>query len=122
MNPRLLFFEMILSVLLVVLVLCFLDPFMVLMPTGLVHGLLGALVILFVIFLGFVWKERPEDEREQLHTMIAGRIGYLVGVGVLVFGLVLETLTAHPDPWLVVALAGMVLGKLGGLMYSTWRR
>ncbi|HEX9608709.1 MAG TPA: hypothetical protein VGA06_00650 [Candidatus Paceibacterota bacterium] len=113
--------EIIISIIFAVLIALFLDPFMLWMPDSLMYMLVGALVIFFTLFAGFMWKERALDEREQLHKMIAGRIGYLIGVGVLVLGLVVQTFTTHPDPWLVVALGGMVIGKLLGLLYSRYR-
>jgi len=113
--------EISISIVLVLLVVLFLDPFMLWMPDTLIYMLVAALVVLFVVFAGFVWRERVLDEREQLHKMVAGRIGYLVGTGVLVLGVVVQTAVSHPDPWLVVALGAMVLGKLIGLLYSRSR-
>lgn len=113
--------EIIISIIFAALIVLFLDPLMFWMPDSLIYTLVAALVVFFALFAGFVWKERALDEREQLHKMIAGRIGYLIGVGILVFGLVIQTFTTHPDPWLVAALGGMVLGKLLSLLYSRSR-
>lgn len=114
-------YETTVSVILIVLIVLFLDPFMLWMPAEVVYMLVGALIVFFVLFAGLIWKERALDEREQLHKMIAGRVGYLIGTGVLVLGLIVQTFASHPDPWLVVALGAMVIGKLLGLLYSRSR-
>jgi hypothetical protein len=110
--------EIVISIVLGVLAILFLDPFMFWMPDQLVYLLVGALLVFFVLFAGFIWKEKVADEREQMHKMIAGRFGYLIGSGLLVLGLIVQTLVAHPDPWLVAALVGMVVGKLVSLFYA----
>lgn len=110
--------DYILSLLLIVLAVLFLDPFMYWMSDSLVYILAGVLLVLFAVFGIFVWREHAEDEREELHKMIAGRIGYLVGAGILVVGIVYQTITTQPDPWLVSALVGMVLGKVLGAAYG----
>jgi len=116
------FSEITFSVILIILAVLFLDPFMVFMPTGVVYMLVGGIAIVFALFAGLVWKERAEDERDELHRMIAGRAGYILGVGVLMAGIIWQTVVSHPDPWLVAALVGMILGKLLGLYYGKVRR
>ena len=110
--------ELTLSVVLVVLAVLFLDPFMLWMPGPVVYMLIGVTVAVFAVFAGLIWKETVRDERDEFHKMIAGRVGYLAGAGVLVLALVWQTLFAHPDPWVVAALVAVVLGKLCGLSYS----
>jgi len=110
--------EIIISIIFLAFVVFFLNPFMLWMPSTVIYMLVGGLIFVFVIFAGLVWREKGRDEREKLHKMIAGRIGYLVGVGVLVVGIAVQTITSHPDPWLVSALAAMVIAKLFGLLYG----
>lgn len=117
-----LFNEITLSAILVVLAILFLDPFMLWMPDSLVYMLIGGVIVVFAVFAGLTWRERARDERDELHKMLAGRVGYLLGSGVLIAGIVWQTITSHPDPWLVAALVGMVLGKLLGLYYGRTRR
>jgi uncharacterized membrane protein len=114
--------EVIVSVLFVALITALLDPFMILMPSPAIYVLIALLVAVFVFFAGFVWQEKARDERDELHRMIAGRIGYLLGTGALLTGVVIETFQGHVDPWLILALAAMVIGKLAGLMYTRLRR
>jgi len=113
--------EIIISFLFILLLVTFLDPFMVLMPSSGVYIAIALLVVLFVVFAGLAWREQPQDERDELHRMIAGRIGYLLGTGVLVLGVLIESLQGHVDSWLVFGLGAMVAGKLAGLMWSKLR-
>ncbi|HEY4502577.1 MAG TPA: hypothetical protein VJH21_01970 [Candidatus Paceibacterota bacterium] len=110
--------EVTLSILLIVLVLFFLDPFMLLMPDSLVYTLISFIFIVFMSFISLVWREDVYDERDSLHRMIAGRLGYLIGASVLIFAIIFQALFSHPSPWLIGALLGMIMGKLAGLYYS----
>ena len=114
-------YELVISAVLIVLIVLFLDPFMLLMPDSFVYVLMVAVILIFVLFSSFVWKEKAHDERDELHKMIAGRIGYLAGVGILIVGVIIETLTSQVDPWLIIALGVMVLAKLAGLIYGRVR-
>lgn len=99
-----------------------LNPFGFFMPDTLLYMMIAGVVVLFGLYAGFVWREGARDEREQLHRMIAGRIAYLAGTGVLVLGIAIQGLTQPDvDPWLVFALGAMVLGKLSGLIYGRLR-
>ncbi|PIT91236.1 hypothetical protein COU17_01250 [Candidatus Kaiserbacteria bacterium CG10_big_fil_rev_8_21_14_0_10_49_17] len=110
--------EISISVLFLLLIVLFLDPFMYLMSDSLVFMVLGALVVLFALFATFLWREKAHDEREAMHKMLAGRIGYLIGSGSLLIGFVVQVLSGgHVDPWLVFGLAGLVVGKLIALAY-----
>lgn len=116
------FNEITFSLVLIVLAILFLDPFMLWMSDALAYMLIAGVILVFAIFAGLIWRERPEDERDEYHRMLAGRVGYLFGAGVLVLGIVWQTLFSHPNPWLIAALVGMVLGKLIGLHYARTRR
>ncbi len=116
-----LFNEITISLIFVGLAILFLDPFMIVMPQTIIYFLLIVMTVLFTLFAGFIWKEHARDERDELHKMIAARMGYLLGAGVLVLGLISQSLFSHPDPWLIIALVAMVLGKLMGRHYSRLR-
>lgn len=114
--------EIVVAVVLILLILLFLNPLGLWMPDTLVYMLIAGVVVLFALFAGFVWKERARDEREQLHKMIAGRLAYLAGMGVLVLGVAVQGFTLpHVDPWLLFALSAMILGKIFGFFYSRSR-
>ncbi len=70
------------------------------------------LVLAFCFFAVFVWKERALDEREEQQRLMTGRIGFLAGAGLLVAGIIIQTLRHELDTWLVITLSGMVLAKL----------
>jgi peptidoglycan/LPS O-acetylase OafA/YrhL len=94
-------------------------PFKNWMPDMFTMLVLGMAIVLFAVFAVFVWRESAQDEREQLHKMVASRIGFLVGSSVLLLGIVVEMFGRHEvNTWLLLALAGMVGGKILGLMWS----
>ena len=97
------------------------NPFGFWMPSAMAMMLMAALVIAFALFAAFFWRERARDEREHLHRLLAGRIAFLVGAGILVLGIVVQTARHELDPWLAAALAGMILGKIAGLIYGRSR-
>ncbi|MEK7152107.1 MAG: hypothetical protein AAB773_01625 [Patescibacteria group bacterium] len=113
--------ETIVSVVFIILLFLFLNPFDFWMPGMLLYMMIGGLVVSFALFASFIWKEQAQDEREQLHKMIAGRVGYLAGVAVLVSGVVVESIMSHVDPWLIAVLGAMIIGKIAGHVYGRRR-
>lgn len=110
--------ELLISFALLVLLVLLLHPFGFFMP-GRMHMMMLLLVtIIFVIFAGFIWKEKARDERELLHRSIGSRFAFLSGMGILVIGVLMESIAKQLDPWLIVALCVMVIAKIIGLMYS----
>ena len=69
-------------------------------------------VVLLIIWAGFVLQEVTHDEREVLLKMKSGRVAYLSGLGVLTLALVVQGLSEMIDPWIAIALAVMVISKL----------
>ena len=109
--------EIIISVSLLVLLSLFFDPFGWMPPMS-VTWLALALIVAFVIYAGFIWHENIHDEREGLHRLMGGRGGFLVGTGLLVVGIILESAKHRLDPWLLVTLSAMVIAKIVGHVYS----
>lgn len=103
---------------LLVLLYVIFNPWNMFMPGYVVMGLLIAAVALYIIFAIFLWRENSGDERETFHRLFADRIAYLAGSALLLIGIVAGELTHALDPWLVFALAIMVIAKVGGLIYS----
>ena len=79
----------------------------------------GILLSGFIVFALWIWREQSLDEREELHRMLIGRVAYLVGSGILIAGIVVQSLGGIVDRWLVYSLMGMVLVKVVG---SVWAR
>ena len=113
--------EIILSAAVVILAVILVNPVGFWMPNMVTISLVLLLVVVFAVFAGFIWKEQTRDEREVLHRMIAGRIGYLFGAAALVVAIVVEGFAHRVDPWLVIALTAMVVGKAIGSWYSKKR-
>ena len=115
--------ELILSAVLICLLLFFLKPVLVFLPLPMHPFMIPLLVILFIIFAGMLWKERPSDEREQLHTFIASRFAYFASVAILISRNYHTTPYAQGaiDPWLIIAICVMLLAKILGFLYGHLR-
>lgn len=110
--------ELFISVVFLLLLIFFLNPLNIFMPSELVMLLTLTLVVLFIIFAVFIFKEKAADEREVLHRYIANRYAYLLGSGTLVLAIVVQEMQHRLDPWIVIALTVMVFAKIVGLLYS----
>lgn len=111
MKSRLL--QAVVAAFILVLLISLSDPFMLVMPTQMVMLALLAATVLVCVWAAFILREEPGDEREALQRLHAGRTAYLVGVGVLTLGVIVEALTAHHvDIWLASTLGVMIVAKL----------
>lgn len=110
--------ELILSIALIALLLLFLTPLTLMMPTSMHPLMIPLLVILFVIFTAMIWKEQPGDERDQLHKFIASRFAYFAAVTTMTIGIIVQHNSGPIDPWLIIALCITLLAKLLGIFYS----
>lgn len=118
MKNNLFLSETIISVVLIVLLVLFLNPFNFLMPPPFLSMIVVVLIAIFGMFIAVVWKEQVRDEREGLHRMLAGRFAFLVGSSILVIGIIAQALRHASDPWLIYALVGMLIAKILGLIYG----
>lgn len=103
---------------LLVLLFVIFNPWQVFMPGYVVMGLLIGAVVLFGILATFLWNEDHGDEREHFYRLFADRTAYLAGSTVLLIAIIVEELGHVLDPWLIVALAIMIVAKVGALMYG----
>lgn len=110
--------EIFISIVFILLLVFFLNPFNVLMPDPLVTMMITLLLLLFGIFASFIFHEKARDERENLHKLIAARYAYLAGAGVLVVGIIYQTLQHALDTFLVVTLIVMILARIFGFIYA----
>ncbi len=74
-------------------------------------------VILLLVWVGFVVKEKAVDEREVTLKMRSGRVAYLSGLVILTFALIVQGFEHAIDPWIAVTLAVMVVAKLATWLY-----
>ena len=110
--------EIIAALVLILLVGALLNPFGWFMPSPVVMMLILGLVVVFILFTAFVWKERARDERELWHRTIAGRVAFLSGVSVLVLGIIIQGLNHNVDVWLVLTLTVMIFAKIITSIYN----
>ncbi len=110
--------EIVLAIILLVLLLSVLDPAHWFMPSMLEMIILIILVLVFSVFASFIWREHKGDERDLLHRLLAGHLAFLFGMGVLLLGIVIQSVQHNLDQWLVVTLGIMILAKIFGLIYG----
>lgn len=91
------------------------------MSDGFQSVLILAMVISFLAFSAYITRERSADERDSVHILKASRLSYLVGVGVLIVGIIVQTFSHEVDRWLVLALCSMIFSKLISRIYSQYR-
>lgn len=105
--------DLIVSVLfLVVLVFCANPNGTLWMPSMGEELLVAVLAVVFAVYAVFFLREKSADEREDMHRLFAGRVAFLVGSGVLTCGVAYQSYHHALDPWLALALGGMILSKV----------
>ena len=110
--------EIIAAFVLILLVGTLLNPFNWFMPGPVVMMLILSLVVVFILFTAFIWKERARDERELWHRTIAGRVAFLSGTAVLILGIIIQGLNHNVDVWLVLTLTVMIFAKIITSIYN----
>ena len=108
-------------IILVVLLILLMNPFGLLMNDMVTTIFLACLLGAFAAFTSLLWKESPNDEREDKHRLVAGRVGFFVGATILVLAIILQSWDHNLDYWLVFALGGMALGKTLARIYLSKR-
>lgn len=96
----------------------FLNPGHLSMPDSMISMLTIGIILAFLSFAAFILREKPTDEREELHIRTASRFSYLAGVGTLILGIIIQAVNHNIDPWLVIVLCVMVFSKLLSRVYS----
>ncbi|MGI8419451.1 MAG: hypothetical protein ACR2LN_02290 [Candidatus Levyibacteriota bacterium] len=110
--------EIVISFILIGLLVFFINPLDLLMPQQMHPFMVPLLILLFVIFTSLLWKEKPGDEREQLHKYIAARFSYFAGLVVLIVSIIIESTSGEIDPWLIITVCIMLLAKILGRVYG----
>ena len=112
--------ELALTSILVLFLLLLKGPLAVSLSIGMVAMVASVFVVLFILVVLLAWKERARDERERLHRMIAGRIGFLTGASIAVIGIVVQIFhhMYEVDSWLVLTLGVMLIAHAIGTVYG----
>lgn len=113
--------ESVIVFVLIVLLTYLVNPLGFFMPSMMQMLVVALAGLLFLLFAGFVWQEQAADEREELHRFLAARFAYLVGAGILMLAVFVQSFTQGLDPWIIVALIGMLIAKVVGRMYARSR-
>lgn len=113
--------EIISAITILGITIVFLNPGNLTMPDSVVSMLIVGLIVSFLTFAAFLLREKSSDERESMHVLTAGRMSYLVGVGALILGIIIQALDHNIDPWLIIALCAMVFSKLLSRIYSHFK-
>ena len=88
------------------------------MPDMIVLVMLAFALVIFGIFASFILREKIFDERDSLHRTLAGRNAFLAGSTILMLGIIIQGYSHSVDPWLVIALIGMIIIKIGTRIWS----
>ncbi len=115
------YIQIVSAVLVLILSALLLNPFHFWMPGMAQMAMLGCLLVAFAVLSVYLLQEHAGDERDVTHRMLAGRVAFFIGSLVLVIGIAVESMHGTPNTWLVLALAGMILGKVFARFYSDWR-
>lgn len=91
------------------------------MPNTFTMTMLVIFVVLLAGFLVFIWKAKPQDEREGIHDWYSGRLAYTLGIIVLAIGSIIQALQHNVDPWLATTLVVMVIGKVVAKIFLSAR-
>lgn len=110
--------ETISALLVMALLVIFLRPPGLLMPKSTEMLVVALFILSCFAFLGFIWKEHAQDEREEAHQYTAARVSFFIGSLILTLGIILQALMHEIDPWLVATLGIMVLTKIVTRIYS----
>ena len=89
-----------------------------LMPKNFENVIVFVLVAAYLFFIGLVWKEKPQDERESLHILSASRFSFLVGLSILLVGVTIQSLNHTIDPWLAATLLFMIIAKVSSRIWN----
>lgn len=113
--------EVLSAIIIAGIAIIFLNPGHLTMPMSMVSMLIIGMIVAFLTFAAFILQEKSSDERDAIHILAAGRISYLVGVGTLIMGIIIQAFNHEIDPWLVIALCAMVFTKLISRIYSHFK-
>jgi hypothetical protein len=94
------------------------NPLNIWMP-DMAHSMLYALgLVASGAYAVFIMREDIHDERDGVHRMYSGRIGFLVAGFLLILGIAWQGYHGSIDQWLLVILLGMVIAKLIAYRYT----
>ena len=113
--------EIIVGALILIILAIFLNHSYLLMPSTAHNLLMVGLIMVFLVFVGLVWREQSSDERDLIHIQKSGRLSFFIGAAILVIGIIFQSATHDIDPWLLYSLFGMVLTKIISRVFHKFR-
>ncbi len=104
---------------LIILLILFLNPFDIWMPSMMHTTLVGVIAALFLVLLLFMFGQEAKDERDMMHRMFSDRLALLAGVSVLMIALICTAITDQvKESPVVIALGVIALTKYVALQYA----
>lgn len=110
--------EVIMAGILLILSILVINPGGIWMPDMLAMCIAGIALVVFASFAIFIWRAKSKDERERLHTLLAGQYAFLLGAAVVCIGLVIQSIRHEVDPWLAAVLTVMMLTRVASFMWA----
>lgn len=103
--------EISVTLILALLIIILLDLFPFWMPGPVAMIVLLALVLVYIVYAVFMWREKSQDEREDYHKLVASRRAWLSGSSVLIVAVLVQGINHDIDPWILYALLAMIIAK-----------
>lgn len=108
----------VISIVQIILLLVFLDPGQMFNLSSTNIVVLTFVIAALGVYAIFIGREYVVDERDAVHRMVAGRVAFHVGAGLLTLGIAVQGANGNLDPWLIVVLVSMIVAKTVARMYS----
>jgi hypothetical protein len=112
----------VISIVQVLLLLVFLDPGKMFSLSTINFIALTFVIAALGVYAIFIGREHVGDERDAVHRMLAGRVAFHVGAGLLTIGIAVQAVNGNLDQWLVVVLVSMIVAKTIARMYADRKR
>jgi hypothetical protein len=117
MKP-LFYIESILAAILAGLLLILIKPFDMEIPPDAFDFFVFLAICVHFLKVYVIWNAAPQDERELQHKFQSSWIAYLAVSTTLITGIGVQGFTTHTvDPWLLLALAMLFIGKVSSRLY-----
>ena len=81
------------------------------MADSVIMMMAAGILVAFSAYALFIWKQSPQDEREELHMMESAKVAYLTGAATLTGVIIYQLIDHSLDMAFPIILGVMVLSK-----------